>query len=96
VEWSQTLGQFFQQQAVRNQERNSLAPWRKIKRERKRKKLSRATSQLEGMFPSNIADVGLGSTIDGTLTVVPEPSTATLCLLAGFCLAARRCRGPAA
>jgi autotransporter-associated beta strand protein len=50
------------------------------------------TDQLEAMFPSNIADVGFGSTVDGTLTVVPEPSSAALCLLSGLCVAARRRR----
>jgi hypothetical protein len=48
------------------------------------------TDQLEAMFPSNIADIGFGSTVDGTLTVVPEPSTAILCLLAGLCGSTRR------
>jgi hypothetical protein len=54
------------------------------------------TAQLEGMFPTNIADVGSGSTVDGTLRVVPEPSTAAAALLASFCLASRRRRRAAA
>jgi hypothetical protein len=51
-----------------------------------------STAQLEGMFPTNIADVGSGSTADGTLTVVPEPSSTTLFLVTSLCLVARRRR----
>jgi hypothetical protein len=44
------------------------------------------------MFPSNIADVGAGSTAGGTLTVVPEPASILLPLLTGMGVIALRRR----